>query len=252
MKKMTGELKAVIKDAAKRLTGYKRRLYQAEITQEYFNGNARKAESEMGWGRETVGKGLKELESGIRCIDNYKGRGRKRTEDKQVQIKEDILQIVEPSTQADPSLKSDFKYTRITPKAVRQKLIDEKGYNTEDTPSESTISRMLDRMGYKLKRVLKSKPVKKIPEVDEIFENVEKVNRESDENPESLRISIDAKAKLNIGEYSRNGKSRDAEAKKALDHDMNPDIKLVPYGILDAVSGLLTFFSALHSKQVIL
>jgi len=52
----------------------------------------------------------------------------------------------------------------------------------------------------------------------------------------------DAKAKLNIGNFSRGGKSRDKEAKKAEDHDMNPYSKLIPYGILNVMTGLLTFF----------
>ncbi|MCD6184372.1 MAG: hypothetical protein J7K84_01055 [Deltaproteobacteria bacterium] len=44
---------------------------------------------------------------------------------------------------------------------------------------------------------------------------------------ESIK-KIDAKAKVNICEFLRNGKSRDRKAKKAEDHDMNPEIKLVP------------------------
>jgi hypothetical protein len=68
MKKLDNEVKTIIKDAAKRLTGFKRRAYQAKITLDYFGGSARKAEREMGWGRESVEKGLKETESGIRCI----------------------------------------------------------------------------------------------------------------------------------------------------------------------------------------
>lgn len=47
---------------------------------------------------------------------------------------------------------------------------------------------------------------------------------------------------MKIGEFSRNGKSRDREAKKAEDHDMNPEMKLVPYGILDVLSGNLSIF----------
>ena len=47
---------------------------------------------------------------------------------------------------------------------------------------------------------------------------------------------------LSVGEFSRNGKCRDREAKKAADHDMNPEIKLVPYGILNVLSGLMTIF----------
>ena len=79
---MEDELKAVIKDAARRLTGFDRRSYQADIAKRYFGGSARKAERAMGWGRKTVEKGLKETESGIRCLDNFGGRGKKRTEEK--------------------------------------------------------------------------------------------------------------------------------------------------------------------------
>jgi len=242
MKKLDNEVKAIIKDAAKRLTSFKRRAYQAKITLSYFGGKARKAEREMGWGRESVEKGLKETESGIRCVDNFQGRGRHRTEDKLPNLREDIISLAEPQTQADPAMKSSFTYTRITAKAMRKALIDKKGYNDEDLPTDNIIGNILDRLGYNLKRVLKAKPLKKPKQVDEIFENVWEVNRQSDENPESLRISIDAKAKLNIGESSRNGKSRDLEPKKAGDHDMNPECKLVPYGILNVLTGLLTIF----------
>ncbi len=172
MKRMQEETKNLIKDACKRLTGFKRRAYQADITMEYFDGSAFKAEREMGWGRESVTKGLKEAHSGIRCIDNFQGRGRKKSEDLNPELKEDIISIVEPQTQADPAMKSSLTYTRITGKALRKALIDEKGYDAEDLPSENTLINMLNRMGYNLKRVLKSKPVKKIKEVDEIFKNV--------------------------------------------------------------------------------
>ena len=161
----------------------------------YFDGIAYKAEREMGWGRECVTKGLKEAESGIRCLDNYQGRGRKKTEDTIPGIKEDIISLAEPQTQADPAMKSSITYTKITGKALKKALIDEKGYDGEDLPSKNTLINMLNRMGYNLKRVLKSKPAKKIKQVDEIFENVWKANRESDENPNSHRISIDANAR---------------------------------------------------------
>lgn len=239
---MFSEIKKVVKNACKRLTGSKRRSYQAEITLEYFNGSARGAEQEMGWGRESVKKGLKEAESGIRCVDNFQGRGRKRMEDTIAGLKEAIISLAERETQADPAVKSSLTYTRITGKSVRKALIDEKGFCDRELPAEKTFNAILNRMGYNLKRVQKAKPMKKPKEVDEIFKNVWKANRESDENPESLRISIDAKAKVKIGDFSRNGKSRDQEAKKAGDHDMNPKFKLVPYGILNVLSGLLTIF----------
>ena len=69
-------------------------------------------------------------------------------------------------------MKSSLTYTRITGKALREALIDDKGYDDKILPCENTMINMLNRMGYNLKRVLKSKPVKKIKEVDEIFKNV--------------------------------------------------------------------------------
>lgn len=251
---MDTEKKDLIKDAARRLKGYQKREYIAQISLDYFQGNARKTEREMGWGRECVQKGIREKETGIRCIDNYKATGRKRTEDNLPNLGEDIRSLADLQTQADPSMKSgSLTYTRITAKAMRQALIEEKGYTDDELPCETTIGNILNRLGYNLKRVLKAKPKKKIKEVDQIFENVWKANKESDENPESLRISIDAKAKLKIGNFSRGGKSRDTEAKKADDHDMNPEEKLVPYGILNVLTGLLTFFfgSSLETSDFI-
>jgi hypothetical protein len=63
------------------------------------------------------------------------------------------------------------------------------------------------------------------------------VNAQADADPETLRISMDTKASVDVGEYSRYGRSRGLEPVKALDHDMRPKEKLVPGGILEVVSG---------------
>ena len=59
----------------------------------------------------------------------------------------------------------------------------------------------------------------------------------ADADPETLRVSIDTKTTVYIGEYSRGGRSRGAEAVKALDHDMCAKEKLIPGGILEPVTG---------------
>ena len=89
----------------------------------------------------------------------------------------------------------------------------------------------MNRLGFRLRRVQKTKPAKKIKQTDAIFENVERANREADEDPGCLRISFDSKAKLKIGELSRGGKSRGE--KKTLDHDMKAKATRVPFGILE-------------------
>jgi hypothetical protein len=63
------------------------------------------------------------------------------------------------------------------------------------------------------------------------------VNALADEDPETLRISMDTKATVHVGEYSRGGRSRGTKAVSALDHDMCPKEKLVPGGILEPVTG---------------
>ena len=229
-----------LKSGAMNSGGAERREFIALATLNHFGGNARTAERVMGWGRETVKTGLSELRTGIRCIDDFKSRGNIRLEDKNPTLKADICSIAERRTQADPTLKTDSIYTKITARKVAESLRTDKGYAPEDIPSHNTIGNMLNRLGYNLKRTQKTKPLKKIKEVDEIFENVNEANAEADADPRSLRLSLDSKAHLKLGEFSRNGKSRDLEAKKALDHDMQPKGKLIPFGILNVLSGLLT------------
>jgi hypothetical protein len=63
------------------------------------------------------------------------------------------------------------------------------------------------------------------------------VNDLADADPEALRVSVDTKATVNVGEYSRYGRSRGLVPVMAWDHDMRPKEKLVPGGILEPVTG---------------
>jgi hypothetical protein len=74
---------------------------------------------------------------------------------------------------------------------------------------------------------------RKIPQTDAIFDNVAEENRLSDENSKSLRLSIDTKAKVKIGNLSRHGKARSLKAKQADDHDTEWQSVSVPFGILN-------------------
>lgn len=57
-----------------------------------------------------------------------------------------------------------------------------------------------------------------------------------------MRLSIDSKAKVKIGNLSRGGKARTLEAKKADDHDQCWNAALVPFGILEVVGGQLSIY----------
>jgi len=70
---------------------------------------------------------------------------------------------------------------------------------------------------------------KKIPETDAIFDQLSEVNPRADEDETVLRLSLDAKARVWVGDYSRGGVTR--LIVKALDHDFDPIAKLIPFGI---------------------
>ncbi len=241
---LTNQVKDLIKGAVKHMSGKHRRAYMAEVTLEILDGSARQAERMFGWGRGTVAKGLRERATGIVCHDHYAGRGNRKTEEKLPELEADIRALVDPQSQADPTFRTPFAYTRITAKAVRQALIDEKGYSDAELPCENTIGNILNRLDYRLKRIQKIKPRKKIPETDAIFDNIATVNCELEANPHQYRLSIDTKAKVSIGDLSRHGKTRVATPEPALDHDFEPEEKLVPVGISEpGHDGFTIFYS---------
>jgi predicted Fe-S protein YdhL (DUF1289 family) len=198
---------ALIRSGAKHLTGYRRRLFQAEVATALCRGCARRAERRFGWGRETVEKGLHELRHGIHCVEDFAARGRRRSEE-DPRLAADIRAIVEPHTYADPGLKSPRRYTNLSAAEVRAALI-ERGHAGEELPSERTMRDILNRMNYRLKRIRKGKPLKKTPETDAIFANVEAVRQQARDDPEAMEISMDAKAKVALGDYVRGGKDAD-------------------------------------------
>jgi len=205
----------LLRVGARRLTGHPRRLFQAQVCLALCDGNPRQAERRFGWGRQTVQKGLHEWQTGIRCLENYQARGSRRSEDRNPQLAADIRAIVEPHTYADPELKSTRRYSNLSAAEVVTALQSSKGYRAEELPSERTMRDILNRMNYRLKRIQKGKPLRKTKETDAIFANVHAVRQEGKDDPETLEISIDTKAKVHVGEYCRGGKNPERRGRKS-------------------------------------
>lgn len=239
--KLTEQAKSLYIETAKKLKGTDRRQFMASVVKDLGIGGQTLVERELGWNRRTIRKGMKELKSGEPIVDGFNRSGRKRIETKLPNLLKDIKSLVDPHSQTDPSFKSTRLYTRITTKVVRRQLIEQFGYSDEELPSTETIRRRLNDLGYTLKRVLKTKPIKKIPETSAIFEQLRQINTEADNNPNTLRISIDAKASVKIGEFDRGGKNRMPTI--ALDHDFATESTVIPYGIfLPEYNELFLFF----------
>lgn len=69
------------------------------------------------------------------------------------------------------------------------------------------------------------------------------VNTQADTDETVLRLSLDAKASVWIGDFSRGGRSR--VIVKAADHDFQPEVKLTPFGLfLPQYGELYLYFTA--------
>ena len=84
--KLTDDVVESLRAAARKMTGFRRRQFQAEMALKHCDGSSRQAETAFGWRRDAVNTGLNELRTGIRCADNAGARGRKKTEEVYPQV----------------------------------------------------------------------------------------------------------------------------------------------------------------------
>jgi hypothetical protein len=160
--------------AASQMTGPTRRAFQAAMTLKYCQGTPLQAETVFGWGRHTVALGLSERRTGIMCLGAQAAfSGRKRWEDQHPEVAAVLRQLAEAHAQQDPTFRTTLAYTRLTAKAALEALAAH-GYSAEQLPSPSTMAEVLNRMGFRLRKVVKAKPQKKIAETEAIFAYIEK------------------------------------------------------------------------------
>ena len=92
---------------------------------------------------------------------NPSASGRKSILEKLPHLEADIRAILEPQSQVDPTFKTTKCYSPLTAPAVRKRLIETGNYTDEQLPTERTIGAVLNRLGFSLKKPLKTKPLKK-------------------------------------------------------------------------------------------
>jgi Rhodopirellula transposase DDE domain len=158
---LTDDLKATYIETAKQLKGSERRKFMARIVKSLKYGGQRQAERELGWDRNTIRKGTRELERGIDCVDAYSARGRKRAEEHLPHLLDDMRTIVDGQSQTDATFATNRLYTRLSVAEVRRQLIVRKGYTEAELPCEETLRVKLNAMDYHLRPVRKSQPQKK-------------------------------------------------------------------------------------------
>ena len=149
--------------AAAKMREVDRRSFQAEIVLKYCKGSARLGETIFGWGRESVETGLGEKRTGIRCLGARSAfSGDKLWEEKQPEAAKALRKLAESHAQQDPTFHSMMAYKRLTSaEALRQ--LRAQMFGEEQLPAPRTMALILNRMGYRLRKVVKAKPQKKFP-----------------------------------------------------------------------------------------
>ena len=225
-----GKCKDIFIENINQLSGSSKRIALAKVSKAIGKGGQTKVAKAFNVSRDSIRKGLHELRTGITIVDAFNARGRKNVEEKLLNILPDIKDIVDCQSQTDPSFNTTRLFTRITVKEVRSQLIKQKSYDEKELPTNQTLRNKINKLGFKLKKVRKVKPLKKIEQTDRIFENLKKVHDENKAKDNVVRISIDTKDRVKVGNFSRGGRSRIAI--KAGDHDFGGEY-LTPFGILD-------------------
>jgi hypothetical protein len=128
----------------------------------------------QGGGSQTVALGLAEQRTGIICLGAQAAcSGRKRWEEQHPQVAQALGQLAEAPAQQAPTFRTRLPSTRLTATAALEAL-QEQGYSPEQLPSPSTMAEVLNRLGSRLRKVVKAKPQKKMKETDAIFDNIKK------------------------------------------------------------------------------
>jgi len=183
-----------------------------------------------------------------KCYEEYlepppaktENRGRKSIQESHPDIEEDIEKIIREDACCDPGFKHEWRYVRLTAKEIANRLVASGKYTEENCPSETIIKKLLKKLKIKLKKVQKTKPIKKIAETDAIFENVKERKEACMGDGNCVLISIDTKDRVAIGDFSRGGYSYNEV--KALDHDFKSEF-VTPFGILDLKTDTPHFYN---------
>lgn len=185
-----------------------------------------------GINRNTIMKGIKELENKKDTELNRlrkKGGGRKKIIDKNPELEKIILELVESTSSGDPE-----NPLRYTTKSVRklQKEVKKRGYKI----SHPLVAEILHDNKFSLQANSKSIEGKQNPDRNAQFEFINQDAKTQIAKKEPV-ISVDAKKKELVGKFKNNGKEwkEKGNPTQVKVHDFEDKMlgKVAPYGIYD-------------------
>jgi transposase len=217
------------------LTERSRRLWAVAEANAIGHGGVTMVHKATGISRQTIHKGIHELESGVTIPSDRiraHGAGRKKITVREPGINEALAKLVESSTRGDPE-----RILLWTIKSLRElaKELIQQGYRT----SYMTVRRLLKRMGFSMQSNRKTKEGADHPDRNAQFEYIAtKSNKFMGANVPV--ISVDTKKKELVGDYKNSGKTwrNKGNPEKVNVHDFpDPSLgKAIPYGIYDLIN----------------
>lgn len=157
---VTPQIKELIGRLVSMISWPSRRSAMGDVTITLLDGKPRVAEVEFGWNRKATELGMNESRTNITCVNDLSNRKKPKVEEKNPELLSDIVEILEPHSQSESSLRTTLLYTNVTAKSVYDKLL-ENGWSQEALPTLRTISNILNRQGYRQRTVENTKVQKK-------------------------------------------------------------------------------------------
>ena len=104
--------------------------------------------------------GLHEHRTGLICIGAQAAFGGKRLwEEQHPEVAQALWALAESHSQQDPTFRTRLQYTRLTAaEALAQLRVQ--GFPEDSLPAPSSMAEVLNRNGYRLRKVIKAKPQK--------------------------------------------------------------------------------------------
>ena len=183
--------------------------------------------------RESIDHGIRELDQlhddPVAGRIRRPGAGRKKVEDKQPEVIQQVQSIVNHRTAGDP-MRENVTWTDLSPAEIaRQLALD---FDIAITPP--IIRRILGSLDYRRRKIAKVLPGKESLNRDEQFLRIAELKEEFLASGKPV-ISMDTKKKEFLGNLYRAGRVYTTEAIRAFDHDFPSWASgvIIPHGFYD-------------------
>lgn len=225
-------LQNIYENFSPHLNERQKRLLVAIEAESYGRGGVTLVSQLTGVSRSTINIGREELKEGVVFTTDrvrQTGAGRKRIQEYDLRLEEDLDSLVEPTSRGDPE--SPLRWTCLSTRNLAKTLRD-MGHQV----SHTTVAKILEKLGYSLQGAKKTIEGESHEDRNAQFELINDYVKLFQEYEQPI-ISVDCKKKEILGNFKNNGQEWQPKGSpiKVNDHDfIDKELgKAIPYGVYD-------------------